>query len=1777
MSSSRWGPPVKSGTGTGDEASDTSPIPIPPPPPMTSLASEESLGGSNSSVGGVLVPPELPADADFEYIAAVEWGPRRNEDGYDTDQELVPQPMPERTDLCGCQRPSDTETGCMACIDDSCILFACREECRKNCEAGDACGNRRIQLGQFKQLEVFDAGFKGKGLKVMEDSKLGDIITEYVGRAVKQDALNRLFRRYKLDRMLYIMALDNGVYLDARKKGGLARYINHSCDPNCKVERWKVRGILRAAVVTLRDLKAGEELTFDYQWERKRGRATTKCHCGSTKCRGTLELAKSLEEQRQQQELEGYCKKMTITADHNIINRTVQVFSQEHQEYFWGEVTGYDAEKKLHSILLSHDLSEDWVDLAKEDWRILDEEVDKSNFFIAKKIQQQPSTSAPTSLLQAVNGDAPPTKHFLYIQTPIKQIFWSKHWVERCERNCQVQVQAQQMARPPLPPNMDDPEDVEKYQALDNSKDGTVWKLTISGSNVPAAHNFLEKSAASLQKKVELEAFQAQASAAPTLARVLVANTAPSSLDQHEVVIPRLIVDGVKKRLPSVREKCRSVNILFAPSESKSKQFSRLILEGSLLSDIEAAKEHLWALLIELCEAADAPATPNKMYRDLGFLGGALSNAQFRLLCGAPKDSLRVQAKEDLQRSPFFASFESSYRCTVWVQSEEDKGRINANNRIVDEATAESPRKVFFGCHPKEIPRLWSLVQSRAGELARGVKFLYLGLDRVYQQLMMKNGGQFFEYVKKVVGAAVTIDSMTGDHLRIDGRPQSDDWNAGTEGSEPEMTEDERASMAEELIRLQIELYRDHCIRQQSWLCGRDWTLVASTTVPPNNADSKQAIQSLGNLDSRSTAQGCMELSEIVANLGLPANVSAHAAIILYRFVSAKGSSDMQIKTREAVLACVFLANKAQKATKWKRLDAVLEAGYKTFYPGTKFDRNQEAVVVLEDKVIAAEKEILQTLDYDIFWCETEGIVVVATGAGKQKESFVESVFALAFSGPVLAAGPELWLKYGTEYVFAAAAAFLKANLEDLLPPMGLIPLKVSQAAEVLVESAKIGRSSSSKMPSHPLVAGKKERIEKYLPRIKEACVEIMKKSILNRSPTVLAGSSEIEQRYRITGERSCRRHTIRGVVRAIVQDHIVPIIDGIAAESTCLIFLAESGQGGAEDIVLEGPWRAVAIADHMLRAATKDITSLPPSVDSTAELQESSKIQAKVQSGLLRVSDIQTTDDWEGTIQANEPDQKVSGRRVGGKCALAGKIPESALRESGLRWWIPPRYGPSPSGSVQDMFLIRSNPSEQLDALSRLTMAFVGQSKAFPMLTSRLVRAPEGGGNRAVAVSIQRWPSEKVSNKELEASEKSKGKRMQMGFSAAALQEMQLLRQLHGLIPSPQGHPNFILPVGVAVPGNDDLSNHVSPASGDVGSSSLLSMDDPMFSLFRSSEENEKAAEKAQKLKSGPHLLFHPTPYVLQRFMSRRTQKSEEFSISPGILASWFHDLLSALVHCHSNHVVLKNIQPDQILVDHSGVAKLGGLYRATVLPPDERRKPINALKAALKSKIKKKDAEDDYSNNPYAAPEVLMGCPKFSKESDIWSMGCLLATLVLNKPLFVGKDRAALLASQFKIVGYPGKDNYEEGAKYPYYTKPEKKGKRYRRNVEKAMEHMLKENHSQYAKVIDLLAQMLHLDPEKRCTAAEALGHDFMVEYAENCNSEAFRQSYVADWMALKETLLHMGDSVKEKERTQKRKAMMLAATKTSNDDTGDDLYDLDEILDEEEPAKKQKIGTM
>lgn len=65
-----------------------------------------------------------------------------------------------------------------------------------------------------------------------------------------------------------------GSYLDAKRKGGIARFVNHSCEPTCRLEQWTAMGQPRCAVFALRDMSAGEVGRLDY-WNRSVQRAHT--------------------------------------------------------------------------------------------------------------------------------------------------------------------------------------------------------------------------------------------------------------------------------------------------------------------------------------------------------------------------------------------------------------------------------------------------------------------------------------------------------------------------------------------------------------------------------------------------------------------------------------------------------------------------------------------------------------------------------------------------------------------------------------------------------------------------------------------------------------------------------------------------------------------------------------------------------------------------------------------------------------------------------------------------------------------------------------------------------------------------------------------------------------------------------------------------------------------------------------------------------------------------------------------------------------------------------------------------------------------------------------------------------------------------------------------------------------------------------------------------------------------------------------------------------------
>lgn len=122
----------------------------------------------------------------------------------------------------------------------------------------------------------------------------------------------RLEEATKAEKNFYMLTLNGSECVDASLKGNFGRFINHSCNPNAATQKWWVRGELRVGIFALRDIKKGEEITFDYQFERignkkqpyDRSSASKhtnvqrliyrmcRCYCGEKECRGFLEAKK---------------------------------------------------------------------------------------------------------------------------------------------------------------------------------------------------------------------------------------------------------------------------------------------------------------------------------------------------------------------------------------------------------------------------------------------------------------------------------------------------------------------------------------------------------------------------------------------------------------------------------------------------------------------------------------------------------------------------------------------------------------------------------------------------------------------------------------------------------------------------------------------------------------------------------------------------------------------------------------------------------------------------------------------------------------------------------------------------------------------------------------------------------------------------------------------------------------------------------------------------------------------------------------------------------------------------------------------------------------------------------------------------------------------------------------------------------------------------------------------------------------------------------------------
>lgn len=191
---------------------------------------------------------------------------------------------------CNCTvTTDDTSTACGA----NCINRLMYQECWEKStimQHGHKCSNQRIQRYEWSPgLERFMTDQRGWGIRTTESIKMGEFILEYIGEIVSDQLFERrMTERYRHDHHHYSMNIDGGMVIDGYRVANEGRFVNHSCEPNCEMQKWAVNGYYRMCMFALRDIEPDEELFYDYNFRNFNLDSQQTCHCGSSKCRGFI-------------------------------------------------------------------------------------------------------------------------------------------------------------------------------------------------------------------------------------------------------------------------------------------------------------------------------------------------------------------------------------------------------------------------------------------------------------------------------------------------------------------------------------------------------------------------------------------------------------------------------------------------------------------------------------------------------------------------------------------------------------------------------------------------------------------------------------------------------------------------------------------------------------------------------------------------------------------------------------------------------------------------------------------------------------------------------------------------------------------------------------------------------------------------------------------------------------------------------------------------------------------------------------------------------------------------------------------------------------------------------------------------------------------------------------------------------------------------------------------------------------------------------------------------
>ena len=127
------------------------------------------------------------------------------------------------------------------------------------------------------------SGINNLGLFAKSDINKGEKVIEYKGRKYTHKQVEEN-DRFDNSKAIYLFTLNERYVLDGDTKTNTAKYINHSCDPNCEVDI--IKG--KIWIIAIKDIKKGDELSYDYGFGYDADFRQFPCKCGSKNCCGYI-------------------------------------------------------------------------------------------------------------------------------------------------------------------------------------------------------------------------------------------------------------------------------------------------------------------------------------------------------------------------------------------------------------------------------------------------------------------------------------------------------------------------------------------------------------------------------------------------------------------------------------------------------------------------------------------------------------------------------------------------------------------------------------------------------------------------------------------------------------------------------------------------------------------------------------------------------------------------------------------------------------------------------------------------------------------------------------------------------------------------------------------------------------------------------------------------------------------------------------------------------------------------------------------------------------------------------------------------------------------------------------------------------------------------------------------------------------------------------------------------------------------------------------------------